>query len=365
MRQHDVIGCAPARAGAFQQRGVEPAAMLVASFQIHHGIGAAIDLADDMAELRKILAVFQHEGVGRPGVEPDVEDVVDLPPVFRGQLFPQEALARAVRIPSVGAFLHEGFDDALVDGLVLQDVDRTVALLFREHGNGNSPGALARDHPVRLGVDHAVDAVLARRRHPACRRDRTQRTCPQRIAGFGLAVVLDRLVHRDEPLRRVAEDHRLLRAPGMRILVFEPAARQQHAGLDQRLDHGVVGVALFALVVDDAFTRKTRRLIGERAIFIDGVGNRGVDATRLQFARIRGPDIEVLAAVAGRGVDKTGAGVVGDVIAFEQRDAEFVTAAAKPLEDARTSSPAKALAEHFRDLLMAGDPCLLLKVIFG
>ena len=45
-----------------------------------------------------------------------------------------------------------------------------------------------------------------------------------------------------------------------------------------------------------------------------------------QFARVRHPDIEVLAAMAGRGVHETGAGVVGDVIAGEQRDVKFVAA---------------------------------------
>ena len=120
--------------------------------------------------------------------------------------------------------------------------------------------------------------------------------------------------------------------------MFEAAARQQHAGVDQRLDHGVVGVALFALVVDDAFSGKARRLIGEGAVFVDGVGDRGVDAARFQFTRIRHPDIEILAAVAGRGMDKTGAGVVGDVIAFEQGDGEFVTAAEAFQADARIPS---------------------------
>ena len=46
-----------------------------------------------------------------------------------------------------------------------------------------------------------------------------------------------------------------------------------------------------------------------------------------KFARIRHPDLKVLAAVAGRGVDKTGTGVVGDVIACEQRHLKFVAAA--------------------------------------
>ena len=106
--------------------------------------------------------------------------------------------------------------------------------------------------------------------------------------------------------------------------MFQPSARQQHAGLDQGLDHGVVGVALFALVVDDALAGEARRLIGEGAVLVDGVGDGGVDAARFQLARIRHPDVEVLAAVAGRGVDEAGAGVVGDVIAGQQRHVEIV-----------------------------------------
>ena len=38
--------------------------MLVRPFQVHHGVVATVDLADDVAEGREILAVFQHEGVG-------------------------------------------------------------------------------------------------------------------------------------------------------------------------------------------------------------------------------------------------------------------------------------------------------------
>ena len=111
----------------------------------------------------------------------------------------------------------------------------------------------------------------------------------------------------------------------MRILVLEPAARDQHAGIDQRLDHGLVGVALLALVGEHALAGEARRVIGEAAVGVDGVGDCGVDAARLELARIRRPDIEVFAAVTGRGVDEAGAGVVGDVIAGEQRHRETRT----------------------------------------
>src|ERR1019366_3935025 len=111
----------------------------------------------------------------------------------------------------------------------------------------------------------------------------------------------------------------------MRILMLEPAARQQHAGVDQRLDHGVVGVALFALVVDDALAGEARRLIGEGAVLIDGVGYGGVDVSQSQFASIRDPDVEVLTAVARRGVDETGTSVVGNMFAHKKRHSEFIS----------------------------------------
>ena len=101
--------------------------MLVGAFEIHHGVAAAIDLALDAGELREMLGVFQHEGVRRAGIEPDVENVVDLLPAFGGELRAEEALARAFLVPGVGAFLGEGLDDAQFDLGVLQEFDRAVA----------------------------------------------------------------------------------------------------------------------------------------------------------------------------------------------------------------------------------------------
>ena len=54
--------------------------MLVGAFEIHHGVGAAVALALDAGEAGEMLGVFQHEGMGRAGIEPDVENVVDLLP---------------------------------------------------------------------------------------------------------------------------------------------------------------------------------------------------------------------------------------------------------------------------------------------
>ena len=64
----------------------------------------------------------------------------------------------------------------------------------------------------------------------------------------------------------------------MGILMLETAARDEIARVDQRLDDGFVGIALFALVGDDAFSGKTRRIFGVKAIGIDGVGDFGFNA---------------------------------------------------------------------------------------
>ena len=140
--------------------------MLVAAFEIHHRILAAVDLALDAGERREMLRVFQHEGVRGAGVEPDVENIVDLFPAVVGELA-EEALARALLVPGVGALFLEGFDDAQLDLGVLQDLDRAVRLFLDEHGDRHAPGALARDHPVGALLDHAGDAVLALRPAPS------------------------------------------------------------------------------------------------------------------------------------------------------------------------------------------------------
>ena len=60
----------------------------------------------------------------------------------------------------------------------------------------------------------------------------------------------------------------------MRILMLQAAARDDIAGLDQRLDHRLVGIALFAFVIDDTLAREARRSVGESAVFVDGVRDR-------------------------------------------------------------------------------------------
>ena len=148
------------------------------------------------ASAGKCFGIFQHEGVGRAGIEPDVENVVDLLPVLVGAASRGSARAAPACVPGIGAFLLEGVGDALVDRVVLQDFGRAVGLLAHEHRDRHAPGALARDHPVGPALDHAGDAVLAGGRHPARRLDlacsaMSRSVSPSQRPSIGLSIAMN------------------------------------------------------------------------------------------------------------------------------------------------------------------------------
>ena len=173
--QHGVVGRAAAGAAGLEQRGVEPAAVLVGAFEVHHRVGTAVADPVQACERGEGLRILQREGVGRARIEPDVEHVVDLAPVLAGTL-PEEALAGALGVPGVGALGGEGCEDAGVHRLV----DEHAVPGIDEDGDRHAPGALAGDHPVRAVGDHAGDAGLAGRRHPICAGDLLQGEGAQR-----------------------------------------------------------------------------------------------------------------------------------------------------------------------------------------
>src|SRR5262249_1533500 len=69
---------------------------------------------------------------------------------------------------------------------------------------------------------------------------------------------------------------------------------------------------------------KARSVIRERTVLVDGVGDRRIDAARLQFALMFHPNVEVLAAVTGRGVNEAGAGVIAHMIARKNGNEKIV-----------------------------------------
>ncbi len=186
-------GARPARPAGFEERGMEPAAMLVGAFEIERG------------RPLQIGPLLQDEAMRRAAVEPDVDDVDDLVVILGGIVVAEEIL-RIRGEPDIGALALDRRGDAVDDPLVAQ---RLAGLLVGEDGDRHAPGALTRDAPIGTALDHRLNAVLALGRNPARVVDRGQRLLPQSVH-----------IHADEPLRRVAEDQRRLGAPGMRVGVL-------------------------------------------------------------------------------------------------------------------------------------------------
>ena len=114
----------------------------------------------------------------------------------------------------------------------------------------------------------------------------------------------------------------------MGILVLQPAARDQGIGRGEGRDHHPVGAALLPLVGNDEFAGEAGRVFGERTVGTDGEGDGRFDASRLEPGFPGRPDFEILPAVARRGVDEAGAGIVGDMVAGQQGHIEPVPAEA-------------------------------------
>src|SRR4029450_9650616 len=137
---------------AFEQRRLEPAAVLVTAFEIQIG-GPA---------LFGPVAAFQREDMGAAAVEPDVEDVGD--PLKVVGVAIAEELGGIAGVPGVDAGLADGIGDALVDLMI---DERLSGLAVDEQSDRHAPGALAAQHPVGPLRDHRAQAVAALLRHKA------------------------------------------------------------------------------------------------------------------------------------------------------------------------------------------------------
>ena len=255
MGQHDVVGRAAARAAALEQRGMEPAAMLVGAFEIHDRVGAAV------APARCRRGRNAASSSVKAWVEPESNQTSSMSSTLSYSLGVVVAAGSAPR--AVGLNQASAPSASKAAAMRVVDLARRLRIsLVPPCATKTAIGTpQARWRDITQSGRFSImprDAVLAGRRHPL-RRRRWRSSARSRSQRRRRPAVVERLVHGDEPLRRVAEDHRLLGAPGMRILVLEPPARDERAGLDQRLDDRLVGVALLALVVDDALALEDRR----------------------------------------------------------------------------------------------------------
>ena len=181
-------------------------------------------------------AVLDCKGVGTARIEPDIENVFDLF-VMVGVIACAQKIAVRPGEPGIGALGRDRSQDPRID---LRIIKRLAGRLIDKHGQRRAPGALAADQPVGPALDHGANPVAANIREEGGLIDCRQGLGTQRIA------ILIGLIHADEPLRRIEENHWGLRAPGMRIRVFHPPARQKRARLDQLVHDRTIGRAKLA-----------------------------------------------------------------------------------------------------------------------
>src|ERR1700722_6373740 len=167
-----------------------------------------------------------------PGLKPDVDDVAFLgkrrPRAIRAREVRWEERRDVVRPPHIRRIRKGRSLGAKALGNEARDIgidDRLVAALTHERWNRRAPRALTRYTPLGMILDHLRHPPLAPRRHPRNARDAIDDLRTQAID-----------VHRDEPLRRRAEDHRILATPAMRIRVFVRFARDEMSRGAQILD---------------------------------------------------------------------------------------------------------------------------------
>ncbi len=111
----------------------------------------------------------------------------------------------------------------------------------------------------------------------------------------------------------------------MRVLMFQPPACDDVAGLLQRPDDSVIGIPLAAVFLQHALPGEARRILGHHTIGFDGEGNGRVDPTIVQRLLVLHPDDVVVRAMPGRRVHETRARILGDVIALKEGNGEVVT----------------------------------------
>ncbi len=259
--------------------------MLVAALEIHVG-GPG-----------QVRVERQHRLVARPRVEPHVENVV--------LAFERRAAARRTAesrrdefldrplVPGVGAVVVEHRRGALDER---RRHHRLAAFRAVDGGNRHAPGALARDAPVGTVRQHVEQSVAPPRgdpRHVAV--DRLETGLAQRRLRLGQA---HRPVEADEPLRRRQEDHRVVAAPAVRVLVGQPLAVPETPTLLERLLDVRVRV-------EHALAREHLDRVQE----VPARAHRGIDVKAVTDA-----GIEVVRAVAWRRVDGARAGVERHVV---------------------------------------------------
>ena len=169
-------------------------------------------------------SAVQNCKAGRPGVKPDIQDILFLGELARRDAFVRKAngedIHRRHAVPGLDAiFLNDSHS-----GIVCNFIEDRLAIRVEDR-DWDAPVALAGDGPVGATCDGGADAVAGLWRVPRDGVDTSE--------GLFAEVVM---VNGDKPLHGGAEDQRLVRsARGVWVLVGKVAESEERSGIREGL----------------------------------------------------------------------------------------------------------------------------------
>ena len=148
MGQHRVIGCPAAGAAGLQQRGMEPAAMLIGAFEIEGGRRFAGRRGPRARTHGSNRNRTRHRRCRAPAHSP------------RRRRHSHEE-ARRVGLANQASPPSASKASAIRSNTAWSRRTIHRSVLWTKTGIGTAPGALARDAPVRPALDHRAQTGLA------------------------------------------------------------------------------------------------------------------------------------------------------------------------------------------------------------
>ena len=262
VRENGVIGRAVARAAAFEQRGMEPAAMLVRAFKIHDLVGAAVALAMNARQAWEMLAGRRARRRGcsrnrttRRARRRFFRNRRDCARA-RGSASPRSARTMRRRLPARKprqcARLRARRSSGSCVPFLTNSAIGTPQARWRDTTQSGRPAIMPvmRFWPA-AGV-HCVRAISARARWRnvfllplAGKVARRSSASDEGGSASGLSIAMNHC----GVLRKITGFFERQR---MRVLMLQAPARENVARSNQRADDGLIGVALVALLGDDA-----------------------------------------------------------------------------------------------------------------
>ena len=259
-----------------QQRGLEPAAVLVSALQVQ------------VSRPSQVWSFHQHCCVAGTGVKPNVHDVGFFSEFFASALFTFGSLWKDflsfMGPPCIRAFFAEQVGNCF--DRLLVDVEFSTFFAV-EDWNWNTPQSLTGDTPVGAVGDHVLDAAFTPSRNPFNLFDFTD-------------CIFFEILHRAEPLFGCTVDDWVFTSPAVWVLMDNLFNRKQQVAVLQLFRNRFVGFI-------GGQTLKFACILGQLA---DVVHRHNDWNLRI----VVDTNLKVLYTMSRRGMYTTGTGIQCDVV---------------------------------------------------